>query len=190
MTLRHTMRLYSVLLLISLIITMLQIPALQTVAEWNAALIRQGQWWRILTGNFTHTNLPHMGMNLLALWVMGYLFQPTVKSFLTTLFFTSLFVGAAILLSSMQVYVGLSGALHGIFTYYALSEALSGRKSSWLLVVGVVAKIAWEQLYGASPETASLIGARVAIEAHLAGGIAGGCLAGIYNLRKNIQLTQ
>jgi membrane associated rhomboid family serine protease len=51
------MRLYSVLLLISLIITMLQIPALQTVAEWNAALIRQGQWWRILTGNFTHTNL-------------------------------------------------------------------------------------------------------------------------------------
>ena len=173
------MKLHTLLLIVSLICALLQLPLLQKGVEWNATLIEQGQWWRILSGNFTHTNLPHMGMNLLALWIMSYLFRPAVKSLIITLAANSLFVGTAILLSSMQLYVGLSGVLHGIFAYYALTEALEGRKSSWLLVVGVIAKMGWEQLFGASPETASLIGARVAIEAHLAGGISGLFLAGI-----------
>lgn len=172
------MRLYLTLLFISLTLALLQVPALRSLVEWNAAFIKQGQWWRILTGNLTHTNLPHLGMNLLALWVMGYLFRPTAKSLLIVLSLVSALVGTAILFSSMQVYAGLSGSLHGIFAYYALNEALNGRKSSWLLVAGVIVKVGWEQLYGASPETASLIGARVAIEAHLAGGVAGGILAG------------
>jgi rhomboid family GlyGly-CTERM serine protease len=185
------MRLYLTLLVISLILALLQVPALQPLAEWNAELIRQGQWWRILTGNFTHTNLPHLGMNLLALWVVGYLFQPPAKSLLIALSIVSVSVGTAILFSTMQTYVGLSGSLHGIFAYYALDEALNGRKSSWVLVAGVIAKIGWEQLYGASPETANLIGARVAIEAHLAGGVAGGILAGAcWSLNKVLRPKQ
>ena len=180
------MSLYPFLLLTSLVIALLQIPQIQPLVEWNAALIEQGQWWRILTGNLTHTNLPHLGMNLLALWVMGHLFRPAAKELMLVLVVISVSVGTAILFSSMQIYVGLSGALHGVFAYYALKEALEGRKSSWLLVVGVIAKIGWEQVYGASPETASLIGARVAIEAHLAGGISGIALAGILPLRKRL----
>jgi len=46
----------------------------------------------------------------------------------------------------MVNYVGLSGTLHGLFAFYALKEALGGRKSSWLLVIGVMLKVASEQL--------------------------------------------
>lgn len=89
----------------------------------------------------------------------------------------SLVTGVALLFSSIQIYVGLSGTLHGLFGLFALNEALSGRRSSWLLVLGLITKIAWEQLIGPSSTTGELINARVAIEAHLAGAIAGGFMA-------------
>ena len=116
-------------------------------------------------------------MNLAGLWIISYLFQPTRKQLISALALISLVTGLALLLSSIQVYVGLSGTLHGLFGLFALREALNGRKSSWLLVLGLVAKIAWEQLVGPSSTTGELINARVAIEAHLAGALTGGSMA-------------
>ena len=116
-------------------------------------------------------------MNLAGLWIISYLFQPTRKQLISALALISLVTGLALLLSSIQVYVGLSGTLHGLFSLFALREALNGRKSSWLLVLGLVAKIAWEQLVGPSSTTGELINARVAIEAHLAGALTGGSMA-------------
>ena len=116
-------------------------------------------------------------MNLAGLWIICYLFQPTRKQLISALALNSLVTGLALLLSSIQVYVGLSGTLHGLFGLFALREALNGRKSSWLLVLGLVAKIAWEQLVGPSSTTGELINARVAIEAHLAGTLTGGSMA-------------
>lgn len=116
-------------------------------------------------------------MNLAGLWIISYLFQPTRKQLISALALISLVTGLVLLLSSIHIYVGLSGALHGLFGLFALREALNGRKSSWLLVLGLVAKIAWEQLVGPSSTTGELINARVAIEAHLAGALAGGSMA-------------
>ena len=116
-------------------------------------------------------------MNLAGLWIVSYLFQPTRKQLTSALAVISLVIGLALLLSSIQIYVGLSGTLHGLFGLFALREALNGRKSSWLLVLGLVAKIAWEQLVGPSSTTGELINARVAIEAHLAGALTGGSMA-------------
>ena len=116
-------------------------------------------------------------MNLVGLWIISYLFQPTRKQLISALVLISLVTGLALLLSSIQIYVGLSGTLHGLFGLFAPREALNGRKSSWLLVLGLVAKIAWEQLIGPSSTTGELINARVAIEAHLAGALAGGSMA-------------
>ncbi len=116
-------------------------------------------------------------MNLAGLWIISYLFQPTRKQLTSALAVISLVTGLALLLSSIQIYVGLSGTLHGLFGLFVLRETLNGRKSSWLLVLGLVAKIAWEQLVGPSSTTGELINARVAIEAHLAGALAGGSMA-------------
>ncbi|CSB74042.1 peptidase, S54 (Rhomboid) family [Vibrio cholerae CP1047(20)] len=116
-------------------------------------------------------------MNLAALWIISFVFKPTARQLLIPLLLISLAVGVMILASDMQSYVGLSGTLHGLFAYYALNEALNGRRSSWLLVLGVIGKVAWEQWFGASASTAELIGARVATEAHLAGLVGGLLLA-------------
>ncbi len=116
-------------------------------------------------------------MNLAGLWIISYLFQPNKKQLVLALLVINLVTGIALLFSSIQIYVGLSGTLHGLFGLFALSEALNGRRSSWLLVLGLIAKIAWEQLIGPSSTTGELINARVAIEAHLAGALAGGFIS-------------
>ncbi|MFA0036927.1 rhombosortase [Vibrio sp. 10N.261.52.A1] len=168
---------YPVLIFTSLLCVIFQLEPVQAWVVWDKSAIVDGQWWRILTGNFSHTNYSHLLMNLAGLWIISYLFQPTRKQLISALVLISLVTGLALLLSSIQIYVGLSGTLHGLFGLFALREALSGRKSSWLLVLGLVAKIAWEQLIGPSSTTGELINARVAIEAHLAGALAGGSMA-------------
>ncbi|WP_122053886.1 rhombosortase [Vibrio sp. Evd11] len=168
---------YPVLIFTSLLCELFQLEPVQAWVVWDKNAIADGQWWRILTGNFSHTNHSHLLMNLAGLWIISYLFQPSKKQLVLALLVISLVTGIALLLSSIQIYVGLSGTLHGLFGLFALSEALNGRRSSWLLVLGLVAKIAWEQLVGPSSTTGELINARVAIEAHLAGALAGGFIS-------------
>ncbi|MEZ8286459.1 rhombosortase [Vibrio splendidus] len=168
---------YPVLIFTSLLCVLFQLEPVQAWVVWDKNAIADGQWWRILTGNFSHTNHSHLLMNLAGLWIISYLFKPSKKQLVLALLVISLVTGIALLLSSIQIYVGLSGTLHGLFGLFALSEALNGRRSSWLLVLGLVAKIAWEQLVGPSSTTGELINARVAIEAHLAGALAGGFIS-------------
>jgi len=169
--------LYLLLSVISLLCLGLQFEPLQSGMAWTSAGIQHGQWWRILTGNFTHTNFAHLAMNLAGLWVISYIFRPATRQLMTALLFIGMVVGVSNLFSEMTSYVGLSGVLHGVFACFALSEALNGRRSSWLLVLGVMAKVVWEHTVGPSEETSALIGARVAIEAHLAGMLGGIALA-------------
>nr|WP_237668338.1 rhombosortase [Vibrio toranzoniae] len=179
---RHGFNVYPVLIFTSLLCVLFQLEPVQAWVVWDNNAIADGQWWRILTGNFSHTNYSHLVMNLAGLWIISYLFQPNKKQLISALLFISVVTGLALLLSSIKVYVGLSGTLHGLFGLFALRETLNGRKSSWLLVVGLIAKIAWEQFVGPSSTTGELINARVAIEAHLAGALAGGFVAVIFSL--------
>lgn len=171
------MRLLFLLVAISLVCLGLQFEPVASLANWQRFLIIDGQWWRILTGNFTHTNFAHLGMNLAGLWVISFIFKPSTKALVSVLGSVSIAVGVLNFASSMNGYVGLSGTLHGLFGYFALREALSGRKSSWLLVVGVIAKVAWELTMGAPESTSALINARVAVESHLYGLLSGLSLA-------------
>ena len=169
------MNLYLLLLLISFVCLGLQYEPLAHFTAWTLPAIEHGQWWRILTGNFVHTNFAHLGMNLAALWLIGFIFKPSAKRLAVLLISISLIVGTLLLFTSLTWYVGLSGTLHGLFVSLALKEALEGRKSSWLLFFGAIAKVMWEQTFGAPEETARLIEAQVAIQAHLIG-LCGGCL--------------
>lgn len=171
------MNFYLLLVVISALCFGLQFEPLHSLSQWQRGDILAGQWWRILTGNFTHTNFAHLAMNLLGLWIISSIFRPTAQMLMRALLVASLAVGIGNLATSMNIYVGLSGALHGLFGYFALREALSGRRSSWLLVIGLIAKVGWEQLFGASETTSAMIHARVAIESHLAGALSGLVLA-------------
>ncbi|MBA5761815.1 rhombosortase [Vibrio sp. 404] len=183
---RHDVGLIFLLLAVSLLCTTLQSLNLTALAEWRADYIEQGQWMRILSGNFAHTNFAHLTMNLAVLWVIAFVFRPSVRSYAALLVIISIGVGIGILYTPIKSYVGLSGTLHGLFAYYALREALQGRMSSWILVAGVVTKIIWELTVGSPISTAEIINARVAVEAHFLGVINGILFALVsYPLYKN-----
>lgn len=182
------MKLIFLLMSISLVCLGLQFEPVASLAAWRYDLIPAGQWLRILTGNFTHTNFNHLTMNLVGLWIICFIFRPSLRSLVAMLMVISLGVGIGMLFSDVQSYVGLSGTLHGLFAYYALREALQGRFSSWLLVFGVIGKVAWELIMGASHSSIELIGANVAVEAHLCGVVSGIIFALFsYPLYKNVR---
>lgn len=176
------MRLFFLLIAVSLLCLGLQFEPFASLAYWHDQLIAQGEWWRIVSGNFTHTNYAHLAMNIAGLWVITFIFKPQTASFVVSLLVLSLIVGLLNLFTDMSSYVGLSGVLHGLFACFALLEALLERKSSWLLVAGVVAKVGWENTLGASQATSELIQANVAVESHLFGTV-GGLLIGFAMFR-------
>lgn len=124
-------------------------------------------------------------MNLVALWLIALIFRPKAQLYAGITLLISVAVGLSLLATSLQQYVGLSGSLHGMFAYLALREWLAGRKSSALLVAGVIAKVLWEQIFGPSAYTQALIQAPVATQAHLAGLISGSLFAVIPFVLKN-----
>lgn len=76
---------------------------------------------------------------------------------------------------NIVVYTGLSGLLHGLIVWGALEDIKRKLTTGYLLLIGVWAKVLWEQYAGASADVAMLIDSRVAIEAHLFGAIGAYC---------------
>ncbi|MGF1723438.1 rhombosortase [Photobacterium nomapromontoriensis] len=152
-----------------------QLPSAQSILAWQQSTIAQGEVWQIVTGNFTHTNWPHMIMNSIALAIITFIFRAQLNAYrlLGLLFGLSAIIGITLLWSSMNWYAGLSGVLHGLFAWGACRDILAKEKLGWLMLAGVIIKVAEEQVFGGSLSSAALIDARVAIEAHLTGVIAG-----------------
>ncbi|MCP3697860.1 MAG: rhombosortase [Aliivibrio sp.] len=173
---------FKLLFPILVVLGLAQLTPVSDFFVWDRSLILQGEIWRLVTGNFTHTNLPHLMMNAAALTVFCFIFKDILnpKKLWLLLLSISLLTGSFLLLSPMQSYVGLSGVLHGLFIWAAIEDIKQQRSTGWLLLVGVVAKIAWEQYFGASDSTVSLINANVAIEAHLIGAFCGATLQLLY----------
>ncbi|MFB1016302.1 MAG: rhombosortase [Alteromonadaceae bacterium] len=144
---------------------------------YNRDLISQGEVWRIFTGHFLHTNGYHLLLNLSAihlLWALhGQFYQYVSYTFLFIITALTTSVGLYIFSTDLHQYVGLSGVLHGVFIFGALMDIKNKDKTGYLLFIGVWLKIADEQYSGASQDVAELIGANIAIDAHLWGAIGG-----------------
>ena len=141
--------------------------------------IANGQIWRLLTGNLLHTNIWHLVMNLAGFWVIMFLHELHYQRHTgkLTLLFLCLCVlegvGLYIFYPELKAYVGLSGLLHGLFTFGAVMDIQKGLRSGYLLLIGVIVKVGYEQYFGASAGVSELINARVATESHLVGLVAG-----------------
>ncbi|WP_299011835.1 rhombosortase [uncultured Shewanella sp.] len=178
---------YGVGLFISLLCIVLFFIQQDTLLAYRRLDITQGQWWRIITGNLLHTNDWHLAMNLAGLWAILMLHKQHYSSIGLLLLFLVLCLlqglGLYLFFPTLLGYVGLSGVLHGLFSYGVIQDCRVGFKSGYLLLAGVIIKVAYEQIQGASPEVVKLIQARVATEAHLIGLISGLlCAAIIYTL--------
>lgn len=168
------------LLCIAFLLEVFSIFSYEQLAYHRESLAN-GDLYRLISGHLLHTNFTHLLLNsggVLLLWLLhGDYYKAT--PYLAQFLFFSLFCSAGLWFFSadMQWYVGLSGAIHGMFVYGAIEDIKRKISSGWLLLIGVGIKIAIEQTQGASENVAELIGANVAVDSHLYGAIAGLTLA-------------
>jgi rhomboid family GlyGly-CTERM serine protease len=147
---------------------------------YNRGLVSNGEYWRLISGHFLHTNDNHFMLNAAAivlLWALhGQYYNH--KNYLIVFITSAIVCGLGIHWFSLDItlYVGLSGALHGFFVWGALMDIKHQEKTGYLLLLGVILKIAHEQFYGASADVESFIESSVATDAHMYGAI-GGLLA-------------
>lgn len=153
--------------------------------------IANGEFWRLITGHFFHTNLNHLLLNLAGMWLLWSLHGEyyTAKRYASLVMLAALVTSIGIYnFSDITQYVGLSGLLHGVFIWGAILDIVNKLKSGYLLLLGVIVKVVHEQFYGASEGVSALINANVAIDAHLWGTI-GGVLFFLVGYRKFVNST-
>jgi len=144
---------------------------------YSRELVNTGEIWRLITGHFFHSNANHFMLNaaaVLLLWALHgqyYNYRNYAVIFISSAIVCSL--GIHWLSLDISLYVGLSGVLHGFFVWGALMDIKHKENTGYLLFIGVILKIAHEQIYGASADVELLIDASVATDAHLYGAIGG-----------------
>ncbi len=81
------------------------------------ALVAEGQWFRVLTANFLHANLPHLLMNSAGLLIIGMVLERLVGPWRFLLIYLAGALGgaaASALLTAAPMSVGASTAIFGI----------------------------------------------------------------------------
>ncbi|HED33631.1 MAG TPA: rhombosortase [Gammaproteobacteria bacterium] len=150
--------------------------------RFDRQLIEQWQLWRLLSGHLTHLNWSHFWLNMAGMFMVAYFFSEykTTGYWAGALLFIALGCSAGLMLDNqLDRYVGLSGVLHGLFIIGGRWELTRHKASGAVLLVLIVGKLIWEQLYGALPGSESMTGGRVAVNAHLYGAIAGMVYLGV-----------
>jgi len=160
---------------------LLQIFDLEQALRFDRRLISEGAWWRMLSANFIHLGWNHFALNMAGAALVFALFGASVSAWewLAVIIITSLAIALAVLGLNKEInwYVGLSGTLHGMFTYGTVAELRHARLFASLLLLGAGAKLLWEQVAGSLPGTAEAVGGDVIVDAHLYGALAGLFLA-------------
>lgn len=151
--------------------------SLNPLLEFDRSLIKQGEFWRLLTGQFVHSNWYHLALNcggVILIWAL-HAEHTSAKRYTFNILSLALFCGVGLyaFFPQTHIYTGLSGLLHGVIVFGAIKDINSGIKSGHLLLLGVWVKVLWEQYSGPNADVGALIDARVAIEAHLIGAIGG-----------------
>ncbi|MBV8374975.1 MAG: rhomboid family intramembrane serine protease [Candidatus Eremiobacteraeota bacterium] len=98
-------------------------PGVERVLEkgalFPAAVLQDGQWWRIITSAFLHGGLLHIGVNMISLWNLGRFIEFALGSWRTLLVYAVSLVAAGlgvVYLSPPTTFtLGASGAIFGLF---------------------------------------------------------------------------
>lgn len=155
--------------------------------RYDREALGAGEAWRWLSAHVVHIGWSHAWLNLAGLWIVWFLFKDRLgKALGWWVAVASVLVmdaGFWFIDTELGWYVGLSGLLHGIFAAGALDEVWRGVRGSFWLLLGVIAKLGYEQFFGALPMTEEASGGPVWVNAHLYGAL-GGCIAvACWNLR-------
>jgi rhomboid family GlyGly-CTERM serine protease len=177
---------YKPMLLIAVICCLLQLaiffqPNLHELLAYKQIEVSHGQWYRILTSALIHTNTPHLAMNLLGLALISMLYQEQLTDIKVVLVWMGIVILSSVSLlifyPEIEWFVGLSGSLHGLIVWAALSQLPKHLYSNLLILFGLSIKLYMEHFYGGDPLSSQLIEARVLTEGHLTGALSGLLLA-------------
>lgn len=144
----------------------------------NFLIYELGQYWRLLTATFLHGNLVHLGLNMLALYVLGPQTERVYKSgrFLLLYLTAGLAGSVASYAFTPAPSVGASGAIFGIFGalgvfFYTTRDLLgeAGREQLRSMVVLVGINIVFGLVAGGTIDNFAHMGG-------LVGGLAAGWL--------------
>ncbi|CAG9001568.1 MAG: hypothetical protein CENE_03591 [Candidatus Celerinatantimonas neptuna] len=139
--------------------------------SWDRQLIlKQDQLWRLLSGIFVHANIWHALMNIAALGLISLLFASAFKwhQWLILIISLTIIANSLLLLQTQTIdYVGLSGVLHGIVVYCALTLYHKRPIESRFILTGVVIKLILEEWLPHGLGDQRLIGMPVATRVHL-----------------------
>ncbi|MEH6457271.1 MAG: rhombosortase [Cocleimonas sp.] len=174
----------------ALLVSILGLSLLFVIGQWfqsnlffNRNDINQGQWWKILSGNFTHSNIPHLLLNLSGVWLLGMLFIDSLssKTFILSSVLLTVVVGLGLYFFNPELsgYYGFSGVLYGLYFVAAVCAILDDDLFTGISVALIIsAKIIWDYFTGGSQASAEMIGVPVANDAHLYGFIGAIVIAG------------
>lgn len=135
--------------------------------------IVDGEWYRVLTATFTHVHALHIGLNMLALYMLGSQLEPVLgRSRFVTLYLLSALGGSAASLLSVSgayhISIGASGAVYGLFgALFIIARRLGGETRGILVILAINLVFSF---------TISVIDWR----AHLGGLVIGTALAAVY----------
>ena len=173
-------------LLVCLPLALAGLDESSSLAYSRTALMEKGQYWRLLTAHLVHIDLPHALLNLAAWPLIFWLAQSRLSGcqWMTGLLFCAFGVSVGLWFFSptVQWYVGLSGVLHGLLVLSALTVWWQQPVLTLLVLLGVIAKLLWEQTQGSLPGSAVWIGHPVIVDAHLFGALSGVICAFFYAL--------
>jgi membrane associated rhomboid family serine protease len=82
----------------------------------NGPAVADGEWYRLVTAGFLHYGLIHVGFNMLILWQLGQLLEPSLGRVRFGLLYLAALLGGsvgALLLSPDAFTAGASGAVFG-----------------------------------------------------------------------------
>ena len=175
--------------LVCVLIALLPEPLIDSL-QYHRANIAGGELWRLVSAHLTHLGWGHLIMNLAGFWLILALFPATRPALRCLSLLLALTLGTSIglWLFSPQVtwYRGLSGILHGLLCWGALSQLKQQPGVSLFILSFVILKLFWEQWQGPLPGSESLASGSVIVDAHLYGAASGVILWGLALLRPTV----
>ena len=140
--------------------------------------VTAGEWWRIFTSQYVHVGFNHTLLNVMGYLIIAAAFREDIapREEAIALLISNLGVGIGIIFFSpdIQWYAGLSGAIYGLLTHNLIVGWRRTPTLSLLFGAYLLGKFYYEQFVsGPDTFTASIIGAKVAIDSHLYGAVTG-----------------
>jgi rhomboid family GlyGly-CTERM serine protease len=172
----------AVIMAIALVIAVFGTAGIELLKYDRLAII-DGEYWRLLSGHFSHLGPEHLLLNLAGLvlvWLLVGRQYTTGQWLIVTAFSLAVItLGFCYLDPNLIWYVGLSGLLHGLLIAGAIRGIKTQPVESIIIVVAVAGKLIFEQLIGPLPGSEATAGGAVITNAHLYGAFGGAMIAAI-----------